>query len=337
MPQTTSATGQPAAAHARLSHFPITFFATTMGLGGLTLALRAAAKPLALGALPYQLMLGLTAGVFGLIVLFYVLKAVLHWGAVKAEWQHPVRLAFFPTASVSLLLIATGVMTLSPPAALALWAVGATLQGALTLAVVTNWIGTRSFQHGQLNPAWFIPAVGNVIVPITGAQLGFTEVSWLFFAAGMMFWLVLLTLVFNRLVFHDPLPGRLQPTLVILIAPPAVAFVAWVRLTMGGTGGEGAPVDAFGHILLSLAYVFAALVAVQVPRILRLPFAMSFWALSFPLAALTIATFLYAEISHSDTHERLGTAFLALLVVLIAGLIGRTLMGIARGEICQPE
>lgn len=332
-PQTQPGTGQISAPSNRLDHFPITFFATTMGLGGFALALRAAAKPLALGPWPFQIVLGLTAGVFGLIVLFYLLKAALHWGAVKAEWNHPVRLSFFPTASVSLLLLATALLSLSQTAALALWVAGAALQGTLTLAVVTNWIGTRSFQHGQLNPAWFIPAVGNVIVPIAGAQLGFTELSWLFFAAGMMFWLVLLTLVFNRLVFHDPLPGRLQPTLVIMVAPPAVAFVAWVRLTMGA-GGQ---IDAFGHILLSLAYVFAALVAVQVPRILRLPFAMSFWALSFPLASLTIATFLYAEISQSDTHERLGTAFLALLVVLIVGLVGRTLLGIARGEICQPE
>lgn len=332
-PQPIPQGGHPQMVHSRLAHFPITFFATTMGLGGFTLALRAAAKPLALGPMPYQVMLGLTAAVFGLIVLFYLLKAALHWHEVRAEWHHPIRLSFFPTISVSMLLLAIALMTVSKPAALALWSFGTALQGVLTLAVVTNWIGTRSFQHGHLNPAWFIPAVGNVIVPVAGAQLGYTELSWLFFSAGIMFWVVLLTLVFNRLVFHDPLPGRLQPTLVIMIAPPAVAFIAWVRLTMG----EGAQIDAFGHILLSLAYVFAALVAVQLPRILRLPFAMSFWALSFPVAALTIATFLYAEIAQSDFHERLGTAFLALLAVLIVGLAGRTLLGIVRGEICQPE
>ena len=317
----------------RLMHFPITFFATTMGLGGLTLALRAAAGPLGLGVLPYQVMLAVTAGVFALVALVYGVKALRHWPAVRAEWHHPIRLSFFPTISVSLLLLATALMTVSKPAALALWAVGTALQGVLTIAVVTNWIGTRSFQHGHLNPAWFIPAVGNVIVPVAGAQLGFMEISWLFFSAGMMFWVILLTLVFNRLVFHDPIPARLQPTLVIMIAPPAVAFIAWVRLTMA----EGATVDAMGHVLLSLGYVFALLVAVQVPRILRLPFAMSFWALSFPLAALTIATFLYAEVAHSLVHQWLGAGFLAALVVLIAGLVGRTLLGIARHEICRPE
>lgn len=317
----------------RLMHFPITFFATTMGFGGFTLALRAAAGPLGLGPVPYQLMLGLTAALFCLVALVYALKAATHWKEVKAEWHHPIRLAFFPTISVSLLLLAIGLMTVSKPLALVLWGFGTALQGVLTIAVVTNWIGTRSFQHGHLNPAWFIPAVGNVIVPVAGAQLGFTELSWLFFSAGMMFWLILMTLVFNRLVFHDPLPGRLQPTLVIMVAPPAVAFIAWVRLTMG----EGAVVDPMGHVLLSLGYVFGALVAVQLPRILRLPFAMSFWALSFPLAALTIATFLYAEIAHSDTHTRIGTALLAALAVLIAGLVGRTVLGMSRGEICRPE
>ncbi|PTV94848.1 tellurite resistance protein [Rhodobacter aestuarii] len=329
-------TASPTAAphtESRLAHFPITFYATTMGFGGLTLALRAAAKPLGLGPLPYQVMLGVTATAFVLISLFYLAKALTHWKEVYAEWHHPIRLSFFPTISVSMLLLSIGLMTVSQPAALALWGVGTTLQGILTIAVVTNWIGTRSFQHGHLNPAWFIPAVGNVIVPVAGAQLGFTEISWLFFSAGMMFWVILLTLVFNRLVFHDPLPGRLQPTLVIMIAPPAVAFISWVRLTMG----EGAEVDAMGHIMLSLAYVFAALVAVQLPRILRLPFAMSFWALSFPVAALTIATLLYAELSHSMVHQYMGTGFLGLLVVLIAGLVVRTLLGIVRGEICKPE
>ena len=30
----------------------------------------------------------------------------------------------------------------------------------------------------------------------------------------------------SDLLVHDPLPGKLKPTLVILIAPPAVAFLA---------------------------------------------------------------------------------------------------------------
>lgn len=324
-----SATTQP---HTWLEHFPVTFFATTMGLGGFTLAVHAAERALGRGAGLSHLLLGLTVAVFAAVTVLYAAKALRHPGAVRAEWQHPVRLAFFPTASVSLLLLATALLADWPGLAHLVWGLGTLLQGVLTLAVISGWIGTRSFQHGHLNPAWFIPAVGNVIVPVAGVPLGHTDLSWLFFSGGLLFWLVLLTLVFNRLVFHDPLPGRLQPTLVILIAPPAVAYVAWLRLA-----GPGAGVDALGHVLLSLGYVFAAIVALQVPRILRLPFAMSFWALSFPLAALTIASFAHGAAAPSLAHQRIGFALLALLTVVIAGLVGRTALAIARDEICRPE
>ena len=42
-----------------------------------------------------------------------------------------------------------------------------------------------------------------------------------------MFWIVLLTLVMNRLIFHDPLPDRLVPTLVILIGYGLSLLYLW--------------------------------------------------------------------------------------------------------------
>ncbi len=313
----------------RLSHFPITFFAIVMGLMGFVLALHSAHA-----VLPWTVPLsraGLFAGtvVFAAIAAFYLAKLLRHPAAVKGEWNHPVRLAFFPAVSVSLLLTATACYTDYPELARGLWILGAIGQGVLTIAVVSGWISHRAFEVGHLTPAWFIPAVGNVIVPVAGVRLGHPEISWLFFSGGIMFWVVLLTLVMNRLVFHNPIPARLFPTLVILIAPPAVAFVAYLQLT-----GE---VDAFAHILLNVAYVFAVLVLVQVPKLLRLPFALSWWALSFPVAALTIASFLYARVAHSGAHEVVGLVGLAALTVIIVGLLARTVVAIGRQEICLPE
>jgi len=325
----TTSAADPAATTDRLQHYPITFFATAMGFGGFTLALRAGAVSLGLGTWPWQAALALTVLVFVLAAAVYALKALRFPGAVLAEWRHPVRLAFFPTVSISLLIIATAALPLYPAVAEVAWLAGTAAHAVLALAVVTGWISARAFQQGHLNPAWFMPAVGNVVVPVAGVQLGYVEVSWLFFSAGMIFWLLLLTLVFNRLVFHDPMPARLQPTLVIMIAPPSVASIAWLRMT-----GE---MDAFGHILMSLGYVFAALVAVQLPRILRLPFALSFWALSFPVAALTIASLLHSEATGSQGHLWVGGALMAGLTLLIVALTGRTLLAIARDEICKPE
>jgi len=313
----------------RLSHFPITFFAIVMGLMGLALALHAAHEVLPWAEPVAQVVLYFGALVFAAIALVYIVKILRHGGAVRAEWNHPVRLAFFPAVSISMLLTATACYGADPQLSHLLWVLGTIAQGVLTIAVVSGWISHRSFEVGHLTPAWFIPAVGNIIVPVVGVRLGHPEISWLFFSGGLVFWIVLLTLVVNRLVFHNPIPARLFPTLVILIAPPAVGFVSYYQLV-----GQ---LDPFGHILLNITYVFAALVLVQVPKLLRLPFALSWWALSFPVAALTIASFLYARLAGSAPHEAIGQIGLVVLAVIIVGLLGRTALAISRREICQPE
>ena len=316
--------------HSALEHFPFTFFTTVMGMSGLTLALHAGERALGLTDVTSSVALAATVALFVVVALTYAAKALRYPAAVAAEWNHPVKLAFFPAVSISLLLMATAMLGRFPGVAQGMWLVGMLLQGVLTVLVVTGWISTRSFVHGHLSPAWFIPAVGNVIVPIAGAQMGYVEISWYFMSIGLIFWVVLLTLVMNRLIFHDPLPGRLQPTLVILIAPPAVGFLAGLRL-------NGGVIDPFAHILLNAAYFFALLVAVQLPRILRLPFAMSFWALSFPVAALTIASFVHAGVAKSGFHQMLGMALLAALIVIIAALIIRTSRAVIAGAVFQPE
>ncbi|WP_294622537.1 SLAC1 anion channel family protein [uncultured Roseovarius sp.] len=315
--------------HSALENYPVTLFTIVMGMAGLALALRAGELSLGFRHLASSATYLLTLVLFALIASGYVAKAIRFPQAVRAEWAHPVKLAFFPAISIGLLLLAAATLPISVPTAHVMWVAGAMGQGVLTLAVISGWIGARSFLHGHLSPAWFIPAVGNVIVPIAGAPLGYVELSWFFLSAGLVFWIVLLTLVVNRLVFHDPLPERLQPTLVILIAPPAVGFLAWITLT-----GE---IDHFARILLNSAYLFALIIAVQIPRILRLPFAMSFWALSFPIAALTIASLHYAEATGSDAHRVIGIGLLLILSVTLAALLLRTFRAVTSGAVFQPE
>lgn len=317
------------AAQSRLAHFPITLFAIGMGMMGLTLALRGAEVTFGQGHAVSTMVLVVSVIMLATVVGFYVAKAVRHPSEVAAEWNHPVKIAFFPAISISLLLLATALVEALPRLAEPLWLFATLLQGVLALAVISAWIGHRPFQTGMMTPAWFIPAVGNVIVPLAGARLGYIELSWLFFSGGLMFWVVLLTLVMNRLMFHDPMPGKMVPTLMILVAPPAVAFSAWLQL-------EGAA-GAFGHFLLSAAYVFALLVTTQAAKLRRLPFALSWWALSFPIAALAIASFGYARDTASDIHRMIGLALLGLLIVVVAGLILRTAKAVRDGTICVPE
>lgn len=313
----------------RLQNFPVTFFAVIMGLSGLTLGFHAGSS-----VFPFlETVTGITAWVttiaFVAIALTYLAKIVLHGQHAVAEWKHPVRLSFFPAISISLLLLSLIWLHRIGDAVVPLFLVAAVMQIILTLSVISGWIGNRSFMHGQLSPAWFIPAVGNVLVPLVGVPLGYADISWFFFSLGITFWIVLLTLVVNRLIFHDPLPGKMQPTLVILIAPPAIGFLSWVALVDG--------LDPFGRILVNAAFVFALIVLVQVPKLAKIPYAMSFWALSFPMAALTVASFRYAALTGTAFFQTLGVVLLVILTLLILGLILRTLKAAMNGQICVPE
>jgi tellurite resistance protein len=313
----------------RLEHFPVAFFAAVMGTTGLALAWKKA--HLVLG-LPVEIGLALQWWALGLFVLFafvYLAKFALHWPAVKQEFAHPVRLNFFPAISISLLLLGTAFADVTRYTAAGIWMLGALLHLGFTLTVMSSWIHHTRYDIKHANPAWFIPVVGNIVAPIGGVAFAPAEVSWFFFSIGVVFWLVLMTIVMNRLFFHEPLPERLTPTLFILIAPPAVGFLAWTRL-------NGDEIDAFARILYYAALFLTLLLASNALRFFRLRFFLSTWAYSFPLAAMTIATLVMAG-KLGGLFVPLGWLLLGVLSLVLLLLTLRTLLGVARGEICVPE
>lgn len=313
----------------RLENFPISWFAMVMGLAGLTIALHQAETVFSLSIRPSLAILILTIGVFITLAMIYGLKTIKHTSQVKAELNHPIKLNFFPTISIGLILISIALLPYHRELSFAVWSVGAVLHLFSTFYVLSAWIHHTHFEINHMNPAWFIPIVGNILVPIAGVEHGFSELSWFFFSIGVVFWLVLLTIIFNRMFFHQPLPGKLLPTLFILIAPPGVGFVSWLQLN-----GE---LDAFGRILYYTALFLTMMLFTQVPRFLKLQFFLSWWAYSFPMAAITIATLNMYQLLDLGFFKWLGALLVVLLVVLIAGLLTRTAVAVSRWEICVEE
>jgi tellurite resistance protein len=319
----------PAAPHSRLAHYPIPLFATVMGTSGLAIAWKKAGHVL---GLPAEVGLALqwwALALFVMIALGYLAKLSQHMDAVKKEFAHPVRLNFFPAISISILLLATAFADTLPDFAQGLWMVGAALHLVFTLIVMSSWIHHTRYDIKHANPAWFIPVVGNVIVPVAGVAFAPIGISWFFFSIGLVFWIVLMTIVMYRLFFHEPLPERLTPTLFILIAPPAVAFIAWLKL-------NGGQIDAFAQILYNVALFLTLLLAANAMRFFRLRFFLSTWAYSFPLAAITIATLIMAE-QGSAFFVGLSWLLLTVLSTVLLLLTLRTLQAMTRGEICVPE
>ncbi|MDP2805586.1 MAG: SLAC1 anion channel family protein [Gallionellaceae bacterium] len=323
-------TNSPATVQGRLEHMPISMFAITMGLAGVTIALEKAEHLWAWAVKPGQAMLLLTALVYAVIAGAYLAKFILHRKHVIAEFNHPIRLSFFPAMSIGMILLAIAAQENYPDSALYLWSIGSAVQLIFTVVILSNWMHHEKFQIQHSNPAWFIPIVGNILVPIAGVPLGFNEISWFYYSVGLMMWVPLMAVLFNRFFFHPMMPSKLLPTLFIFIAPPAVGFIAWIKLHNG-------VIDDTAHILYYFALFITLLLFSQIKYFLKVPFALPWWAYSFPMAAITIATMVMAEKIGGAFFTMLAIFLLAALILLIVMLVIKTVRAMLRGEICVPE
>ena len=315
----------------RLQFVPVTLFASVMRLGGLALAWRRAAKVWGIAQWPFLIFLTLAVATFVVVGALYALKWMRHPAAARAELRHPVRMAFAPTLTIAILILATALAELTPRLASALWWVGATGHLAATVLVMSAWFARADIVASHVTPAWFIPIVGNVITPLAAPSIGSLDLAWFAFGVGIVFWIALLPLLMQRVLTHDqPLPPKLLPTIAIFIAPPAVAMLAWQSLT-------GNLQDPIVRGLYAAAMMFVVLLLAQVPRLRRLPFALPFWAYTFPLAAAAVAAIAMAGAVPGIGYDVIAVALLALasLVVLVVGAL--TVRAAARGQLLVPE
>ncbi len=194
--------------------------------------------------------------------------------------------------------------------------------------VVSRWMSDRQ-QVAHATPAWIIPVVGLLDVPLALPSLGLPPMHGLMvfaLAVGLFFAVPLFTLVFSRLLFEPPLPDALKPSLLILVAPFAVGSSAY---TVTSARWTCSPRRSTMLTLFVLAVLLGQL------RHLRAccPFRVSWWAVSFPLAASSIATLRFAAAQPGLVTDAIALALLVLATLVIAALLGRTLLGLCRGEL----
>ena len=316
-------------AEERLAHLPVSLFSTVMGLTGLAIAWQKAHLALGVPALVWQGIAVFSSVLFIGLLAIYGLKVLRYPSAVMSEWKHPVRVNFFPTISISLLLLGIVWLETFPSISFLLWISGTAIHLTFTLAILSSWMFHTHYDIKHANPAWFIPVVGNLFVPICGVHFASAELSWFFFSIGLVFWIVLMTIVLYRIFFHDPIPPRLLPTLFILLAPPAVGYIAYGALVP--------ELDAFGRVLYYTALFLTLLLGSNVLRFVRGGFFISSWAYSFPLAATTIATFVMAKRSGISLFNGFAEILLAVISLLIVVLIAKTIGAVRRKAICVQE
>jgi len=312
-----------------LEFMPIQLFAIIMGLSGFAIMF---AKAYHLFGVPYWIyttILFVDTVLFLLILTAYMFKLLLFTQAVKREFYHPIKSSFMAAISISFLLLSIAFYDYAPTLSVLFWYIGTPLQIIFTLIVIRYWI-YNDLQVVHSNPAWFIPIVGNVLVPVVGVEAAPMFVSLFFFSLGMFFWIVLFTMMIYRIVFHHPLAKKLVPTFFIFIAPPAVGFISYLRITNGS-------IDMFSIFLYSIALFTLFLLLFMIRMYDIKEFFISWWAYTFPLAAISIATLMMHMALDNSVTYLLSIVLIGLTTVVVGFVALKTLQACRAEKICVEE
>lgn len=369
-----------------LNYLPVSFFGACMGLSAMCAAWHAMAQLSLLCATepqqnttcivpssfaPFADMLSLIFAAFAIATfvalgITYSLKSITSFDSCQQEFLSPVTRPFFATICISLLLLPFALQRVGIPEtiSLAVWIFGAILMFIFSVHIVQFWI-CHKFELAHITPAWIIPVVGLLDLPLalplfsqiqTMPDLGFF-ITIFCMAVGFSFTIVLCTLIFARIVFFAKLPDKLMPTLVVLLAPFGAGVsthgvLVFMQLHIIKLDFQVFvfAVDSTAYFLFLLGFFLLLALLPQIVQIRKCcPFRISWWAISFPLAAMCIASIKIntgiLELSNknlpiSSSVHILATIFPILSLTLLLSvtlvfvwLIVRTLFGIFRGEL----
>jgi len=307
-------------AHRRL---PPNLFGMAFGLCGLAEVWSVATKTLGTPVAVANSIYVVAGAVWVAVAALYLAQGCTQW---IEDLRHPVLAPFVPVVFISGMLLS---------AALSRYAFGAGRDLVLVFLVSTvvlggwmtgQWI-VEDLDLESLHPGYFLPTVaGGLVGADCAAQVHLHAVAETSFGIGVVSWLLLGSMILNRLFFRKSLPAALTPTLAIELAPPVVAGVAYFALT-------GGAVNTVSRVLGGYAVVMALVQLRLVPTYCRLSFSPGFWAFTFSYAAAAVDGVLWVLAEHPPG----ATAYVAVLAAAITVLVGfiaiRSAILLARGQL----
>jgi tellurite resistance protein len=176
-----------------------------------------------------EIVLIIVALIWLLFILIYSLKTIFAFEKVVEEIKNPIQNNFIGLIGVATLLISTIIKPYSLMIGEILFFVGIIFQLFYGVYTTQNkWVSQQEFNY--ITPALYLPTVaGNFVSALACGIFGYSDLGYLFFGMGIFFWLSVESIVMNRL-YKFKLEEEYQNTLGIMMAPPAIAALSWMRL-----------------------------------------------------------------------------------------------------------
>ncbi|XP_028797116.1 S-type anion channel SLAH1-like [Neltuma alba] len=226
--------------------------------------------------------------------LLYLLRCFFHFDMVRDEFLNSVGVnyLFVPWICCLMLLESSPFLPRTAICHQVLWSVLVMPVLALDLKIYGQYL-TKGKRHLAIvgNPTSQLTVIGNMVGAQAAARVGWRESAMGMFGVGMAHYVVLFVTLYQRLPgeHNGGVPATLRPVLFLFFAAPSVASLAW-----GSIIGH---FDSASKMLFFLSlFLFMSLITRPVIfRKAMRKFDVAWWAYSFPLTALALASAQYAE------------------------------------------
>ncbi|XP_044352652.1 S-type anion channel SLAH2 [Triticum aestivum] len=251
------------------------------------------------------------------VSIVYLLKVVFYFEAIRREFHHPVRVNFFFAPWVACLFLVKGVPRPEWEIHHLFWYFLMVPILCLDLKIYGQWMSSGERRLSKVaNPSNHLAVVGNFVGALLGARMGLRELPIFFFAVGLAHYAVLFVTLYQRLPTNKKLPKELHPVFFLFVAAPSVASMAWARIS--GEFNNGAKLLYF----LSLFLYVSLVVRVNLFRGLR--FSLAWWAYTFPMTSVALATVLYASEVNNMLTLTLAVGLSGIAVLTVIGVLATT-------------
>lgn len=309
------------------TRIPLNLFAIPLGIAGLGSSWLAVAHDGRVPGAVAEVLFAISATVWLFVLAAYARYVVAAPRRLVADLVDPVGGPFASlTVITPMLLAAQGIYPHAHEAGRVLVDVFVALTVLLGGWFIGQWI-YGPLELDAFHPGYFLPTVaGGLVASIGAADVGEPGLAAVTFGIGAVSWLVLGSIILNRLLFRPMLPAALMPTLAIQVAPGAVGSLAWFAMHGGRIDAVSAMLGGYG-LLMALAQLRL------LPAYLRLRFMPSTWAFTFSWAAFATAGLSWLQAERPAGYPIYEFVVIVAVTALIGGIAFRTAVAMWRGQL----